>query len=615
MTTNIKNKIKKSVQRSFLARDFESLRAQLIETARIYFPDKIKDFSEPSLGGLLVDLAASIGDNLSFYLDHEFRELDPTQAVELQNILTHLKNAGVQAFGASPALVTLNFSLIAPAEKVQSGYRPKLSALPVLVQGTQCQSFNGVTFVTLEDLDFSKLDINGNYIATYEVHESRSDGVPLSYKVSRFVEASSGLEHTDTFVINDSHESFRELTLTKENVSSISDVLDSEGNVYYEVESLSQDTVFKAVRNTNKKDARLVPSNLEVIPAPRRFIKKYNPSSRITKIQFGSGDSDTLDDDIIPDPSDLSLSLYGKSYMSRFSIDPNSLLKTQTLGMSPRNTTIRIRYRHGGGLGHNVSVNAIREISTLVLEFRNQPEGSEASVVRTTLDVNNLESAVGGANAPSVEDLRTLVSSSRLMQSRVVTREDLLARIFTMPSTFGRVFRASIVPNPVNPLSALLYIISLDAEERMTVAPDSLKKNLRNYLNEFRLISDAIDVLDCQVINFAVSYGVMVAPNVNKVQVVQNINQKLVEALQTKYFQIGQPIIIDDITNLIINTDYVVALTDLKVFPRTGLVEEREYSNISFPFDNNTKNGVIFGPTGSIFELKYPDFDIVGSAM
>jgi len=615
MSIDTKNKIKKSINRSYLARDFESLRSQLIETARVYFPDRIQDFSEASLGGLLVDMAASVGDNLSFYLDHEFRELDPSQAVELQNILTHLKNAGVKAYGASPSLVTLKFTLTAPAEKVSSGFRPKTSALPVLIQGTQSVSYNGVTFVTLEDLDFAEEDVNGNYLATYEIHESRNDGVPLSYKVTRTVEASSGLESTDSFTIPNTHEAFREITLSKENISSISDVFDSDGEIYYEVESLSQDTVFKAVTNVNKKDGNLVPSNMEIVPAPRRFITRYNPSTRITTLQFGSGDGDSLDDDIIPDPSDLALSLYGRKYMSRFAIDPNSLLKTQTLGISPKNVSINVRYRHGGGLGHNVAVGAIREISSLVLEFRNQPEGSEAVVVRTSLDVNNPFAAVGGSNAPGVEDLRTLVTSARLMQSRVVTREDLLARIFTMPSTFGRVFRASISPNPVNPLSALLYIVSLDAEEKMTVAPDSLKKNLSIYLNSFRLISDAVDILDCQVLNFGVKYGVMVAPNVNKVQVVQNINQRLSDALQTKYFQIDQPIVIDDLTNIIINTDYVVALTDLRVFPRTGTVETRNYSKSSFPFEKNTKNGVIFGPPGSIFELKYPDEDIVGSAM
>ena len=192
----------------------------------------------------------------------------------------------------------------------------------------------------------------------------------------------------------------------------------------------------------------------------------------------------------------------------------------------------------------------------------------------------------------------------------MVTREDLLARVYTMPAQFGRVYRASIVPNPVNPLSALLYIISLDREGNLTTAPDTLKQNLSTYLNEFRLISDAIDVLDTQVVNFGVRYSVIVTQNVNKMQILQKINNRLSNTLQKKFFQIDQPLIIDDITNMIINTDYVVSLADLKIFPRIGIVEDRVYSTTTFPFDRSTKNGIIFGPMGSLFEMKFPEHDI-----
>jgi hypothetical protein len=183
-----------------------------------------------------------------------------------------------------------------------------------------------------------------------------------------------------------------------------------------------------------------------------------------------------------------------------------------------------------------------------------------------------------------------------------------------MPAQFGRVYRASIAPNPTNPLAALLYIISLDRNGNMTVSPDTLKKNISLYLNEFRLISDALDVLDTQIINFGVKYSVIVTKDANKTQVLQDINNRLSEAMQKKFFQIDQPLVIDDITNIIINTHTVISLVDLKVFPRTGLVEDRNYSSSTFPFLRSTKNGIIFGPVGSIFELKFPEHDVIGSA-
>ena len=615
MAINIKKSLKKARNRSFLARDFEALRSELIQHARTFFPDKIQDFSEPSVGGMLVDLAATVGDSLSFYLDHEFRELDPQKAVEPDNIITHLRNAGVIIYGASPAIATLKFSFDAPAESTGSGYRPRVTSLPVILQGTTAQSFAGISFTTAEDLNFAELDVNGNLICDYTVKEtSETTGVPTLYTVSQTVTSVSGLQTTDTFVIANTHVQFREITLTNENVTDVLSVTDTDGEVYYEVSALSQDTVFVPVQRTGN-DTQLVSKNLEITPAPRRFVKRFNPVTRLTTLRFGSGNADTLDDDILPDPSELSLELYGKTSFSRFSIDPNSLLNTQTLGISPKGTTLTVTYRYGGGLSHNVVTRSIKDITSLQLEFRETPNPTDALTIRQTLSVINTSSAVGGANPPTIEDLRQLIGTARQSQGRVVTREDLLARIYTMPAQFGRVYRASIAANPVNPLSAILYIISLDKDGDLTIAPDALKKNLSTYLNEFRLISDAIDILDVQVVNFGVKYSVVVAPGVNKVQIVQNINNKLSNALQNKFFQIDQPIVIDDITNIVINADSVIALSDLRVFPRVGSVENRNYASSTFPFERSTKRGIIYGPLGSIFELKFPEHDIVGSAM
>jgi len=339
-----------------------------------------------------------------------------------------------------------------------------------------------------------------------------------------------------------------------------------------------------------------------------------NPATRRTSIQFGAGNADTLDDDVLPDPSDLSLDLYGKKNFTRFSIDPNSLLETQTLGMAPRNTTLTIVYRYGGGLSHNVTSNTITNLNSIMIEFRQTPQPTSALLVRQTLRVNNEDAAVGGSAPPTLEELRQLIPVARQSQSRMVTREDVLSRLYTMPAKFGRIFRASIGSNPQNPLSAILYVISLDGNGNMTIAPDTLKKNLSKYLNEFRLISDAIDVLDAQVVNFGVRYSVVVDQNANKTQVVQSINNNISDILQRKYFQIEQPLVLDDITNTIINSDSVISLTDLRVYPIVGTVEDRTYSSTTFPFGRSTKNGIIFGPAGSIFEMKFPEFDIIGAA-
>lgn len=610
----VKNKIRKAANRTYLAKDFEAFRSELLEHARIFFPDKIQDFSEPSVGGLFLDMAAAVGDSLSYYLDHQFRELDPQLAVEPSNIKTHLRNAGVKIFGAAPATVTVKFTFDVNAQLFAGGYRPDLNNLPVVLSGTKVKSLEGVIFSTVDDLDFAERDLIGNLVHQYVVKTVDTNNIPLIYTMTAVVDAVSGEQATETFTIPDTHVPFREISLSNENVSTVISVKDSGGEDYYEVKSLTQDSVFSSLKN-DFPDYELVPRMLEIIPAPKRFITKHDPTTRLTTLQFGSGDAETLDNDIIPDPSDLALPLYGKTNFSRFTIDPNSLLQTHTLGIAPRGTTLTIMYRYGGGLAHNVASDSINELEDLILEFRQTVNPGGALRVRQTMAVNNDSPAAGGSAPPTLSDLQQLIPAARLSQDRVVTKEDLLARLYTMPAQFGRIYRAAVGRNPINPLSSILFLVSLDRSGALVAAPDSLKKNISTYLNEFRLISDAVDILDTRVINFGIRYTVIVAQNVNKIQILKQINNALAAALRRKYFQINQPLVVDDITNIIINTDFVVSLTRLQIFPRAGTVEDREYSSFTLPIEDNTKNGMIFGPDGSIFEMKFPSDDIIGSAL
>mgnify|MGYP003134122858 CR=1 FL=1 len=620
MAVKIDKKIKPASNRSFLARDFEGFRQKLIQQARIYFPDKIKDFSEPSVAGMLVDIASTVGDTMSFYLDHQFKELDPFTAVELGNIQNHLVNAGIAVRGAAPSVGEVDLSFIVPSESVieegQTKYLPKLSCLPYVLENTFFKSNSGIFFNMTEDADFAEKDLNNKFVCKYIVHSTDGDtGVPTEFKVTKTVTVISGNESVRAFVIEDNHVPFREIALPDSDVSEIISIVDSDGDKYHEVESLSQDTVFVPVDNTSRDDFDLVPKTLEVVSAPKRYVKVSAVSSRTTRLRFGSGNSAALDDDIVPDPSDLSLDLYGRKSFSRFSIDPKSLLDTQTLGVSPRNTVLTVNYRHGGGLNHNVDAGTIKEVTSLSLEFRKSPTPSEALSTRQSASVVNQGQTRGGANPPSIEQLRSLIYSARNAQSRTVTRDDLLARIYTMPAQFGRVFRVGLADNPTNPLALMMFVLTLDRNGKLTFAPDQLKNNLSTYLNEFRLISDAIDILDAGVVNYGIDYEVYVDKTMNKQSVLTSINTRISSALDIRYFQIDQPMIIDDVVNLIINTPGVISLTDLKIYPITGVKDDREYSDFTFLFEASTKKGIIRPPLGSIFEMKYPDKDIKGIAI
>ena len=601
-----------------MAKDFDSFKADLcFDYARTYFPDHIQDFSEASLGGLLLEMAAYVGDSMSYYLDYQFNELFPTTAIETNNILRHLRSAGVPIGTASPASARITFSIEAPAilDTANNVTKPRRDALPVILKDTAVASTSGIIFNLTEDLDFTREDANGKLRAAIVVKTVNSNtALPTSYTLSLEGDVISGKLSTESFTVPNQHVPFREIVLSETDISTILSVVDSDGNKYYEVNSLSENVVFEKT-NVSHDFADEPIYDLGLLPAPRRFVKIVEPQAKLTTLRFGAGNAETLDNDILPDPSDVALPLYGKNTMSRFVLDPATLLESQTLGIAPLNTNLTVTYIHGGGLSHNVSANSITSIDTLNIKFPRGPSGTISDQVRGSVSVTNLKPAGGGMAAPTLNELKEKIPAMRQMQSRIVSSQDLLARVYTLPNKFGRVFRAAVAPNPNNPLATTMFVISKDADDKLAISPDPLKKNLRNYLNEYRLVSDALDIVDARVINFGVEFNIVVNTSSNPSLVIQQIASQLFQLLKVENYQIGRPIILANIVNAIINTTGVISLAEMpRVFIRVGNIEGRKYSTINFDPLANTTKGMIIPPVGAIFELKYGDFDIIGNA-
>lgn len=613
MTSDSRRQIIKQIkQRKYLNKDFAGFKQDLYEYARVHFPERIRDLSESSVGGLFLEMAAYVGDVQSFYLDHQFHELDPNTAVELRNIERHLRLAGVDVVGASPAVVTVSVSLEVPADSNQSPPIPLNAALPVLQTGTTFPADNGVSFELTEDLDFSETR-DGNLIASVRISQRDANNNPTAFILSREGIAISGARQVESFSVGE-FEAFKKFSLSKENVTEVVSVQDSQGNTYYEVEYLTQDTVYKAMINRNDDD-ELVKDNLAITPAPFRFISRTDLQTRLTSLTFGGGGAETLDDDIVPDPSEFAVPLYGKRTFSRFTLNPGNLLQTTTLGVIAPNSTITVEYRFGGGLKHNVGAGSIRGIGTMNLFFPNSPSSSVAAFVRKSVDATNDKEARGGDDAPSVDELKVRIPAIKASQDRIVTKEDLLARVYTMPSNFGRVYRTSVRSNPNNPLATQLYIISRNNQGQLSVSPDSLKKNLQTYLNSFRMISDAIDILDAQIINLKLEFSVVIDPSKNKKLVLGNVISRLKTYFNQKHFEIDQPIILSDLQNLIYNNNGIISVTNISLKNLSGPVNGRDYSGAQFDVQSNTVKGIVIGPPGSIFEVKFKEFDIEGTAV
>ena len=606
MSDDIKKKFGIQRNRSYLNRDFGDFRNELVKYASTYFKDKIQDFSEASMGGLLLDMAAYVGDNMSFYLDHQFKELNPNTVVESNNIETMVRNAGIKINGNSPASVSVAFYIEVPAEEdqVTKIMKPQEDALPILKDNCVVSSNSGIAFNLTEAIDFAEKTPNGTFVAEVTPIPN-SLGTVGSFVFKRFGLCVSGTVETQTSVITDTFVPFRTVTLDNPHVTSILRVYDSEGNDYHEVESLAQDTVFKKNKLSNGD------TSIEVVATPYRYVTETSVQSRTTALRFGSGDGANIIEAKVPDASDMALPLYGKETFSAYSLDPNRLLRTTSLGVSPTNTTLTIVYRHGGGANHNVDPEEIVTVDQSDFTFPTGLSYSISQSVANSIGISNPRAASGGAAAPTLSQLKSFVTATRTMQNRIVTTDDLLARIYTLPTEFGIVYRANVLPNPENALSSILYVVSLDAAQKLTPSSDALKKNLSTYLNEFRLIGDAMDVLDASILNFRIKITCRFAHNANKYELISLITRRVKDLYTKESIALGKPIVKSDITNVVINQPGVVSCVSVELVNVAGTLENKTYSSTSKNLDLALKDDIYFAEPYEIYELRFPENDIM----
>ena len=366
MPKNIKKEVKKQSEITYLNKDFTSLRSELQRYMLTHFSDNIIDFSDSSLGGLFLDLGAYVGDVMSYYLDHQFNENSIENAVESKNVERLIRESGLDIPGPSPAFAEVDISIVVDSEINASGnYQPKNLDLPVIKKNTVFSTSGGVEFVLLEDVDFAKTKDNGELIATKVTGLTRNNN-PVNYVLTRKGTVSSAKTKIEEFPIDNNFVPFRTITLSQADVNEVVSVIDSQGDNYYQVEALSQDTVFRYYDNS-RYDILDVPFRMELYHAPKRFIANRSFATGLTTLRFGSGNEENFDEDIIPDPSEHAISMFGdKETLDTIVIDPNSFLDTQTLGISPKDTTLSITYKYGGGLKDNVAAGEINSVKTLI---------------------------------------------------------------------------------------------------------------------------------------------------------------------------------------------------------------------------------------------------------
>lgn len=580
-------------------RDFETIKEDLVNYAKVYYPQTYRDFSDASFGAMMMDMVAYVGDILSFYVDYQTNETFIDSAIERQNVINLSKQLGYKTPGAKSSTGTCYFYATVPSG---SGGGVNTDAMPILKKGATLRSNSGASFLLIEDIDFSKSD------SEIVVAAVDADGTATSYAIRQTGEVISGVIETELITI-ESAQKFNKVKLDLDNVSEIISVIDSEGNEYFEVEHLSQNIVYEAVKNIDQSTVENAPYVLREKLVPRRFTVEFDEDAQPTLI-FGYGSDATLADNEYPDPSSVVLQKVGKNYYTDDSFDPNKLLSTDKFGVSPPAGTMSVTVRRNDASNVNVAALTVNEIGSFELFFKNTVTDSVSNSVRNSIEVENEEPINGQTSDDDIEDIRTRAIDSFAAQNRAVTRQDYINLVYKLPSKFGSIKRANVVQDKDSFKRNLnLYVIGESSEGYLQKCSTTLKQNLKTWISGYKMINDTIDILDGKIMNFGIEFDIIVKIGANQ-------NEVMVEAIDriTNNFKIkrsfGEPIYLSEVYKLLNSIPDVVDTRDVRVINKGGTGYSSDYFDVENALSDDGR--FISAPEDFVLELRYPEKDIVG---
>ena len=593
---------RKNIKIDYTTRDFDSIKEKLIEHSQRYYPDNYKDFSTPSLGSMLLDSVAYVGDVLSYYLDYNANESFLDTSIEYDNIRRHAKSLGYNHKNIPSSYGIVSLFLIVPSNI--DGTAPDTSYLPILKLGTSFTSFNGGNFVLTQDVDFSDPK-NETVAARFDAQT----GATTYFAVRAHGQVESGLIQTAKADIrNQSFERFKRIRVGGPEVTDIMKVVDAEGNIYYQVDNLSQEVIF--VETTNKEaNSQGIRSIIKPFAVSRRFTVEVDDIG--TYIQFGFG-SDEEETSGIVDPSQVALKMHGRNHISTENFDPSQLIQTNKLGISPSNTIMRITYKVNQFDKINVAANTIRTVSNKRIIFRN-PEvitKSKATDVIASLEVNNDKPLYSTSSDISIEELKQRVKSNYATQSRAVTIQDYESLVYNMPPKFGNIKRVSILNSSKSSRTLNMYVTSEDAKGKLAKTDLKTKQNIKNWLTKYKSLNDTVEIYDAKIINLGIEFIAVSDKRYSSNDVLNTSIKKLKEYF-SEAFYIGEPIYINRIYDTLNKIDGIVDVKTVKI----NLKSNGNYSSTQINLnDIISKDGTFYNiPKNCILEIKYPNNDIKGT--
>jgi len=598
----------KNIPIKYTSRDFNSIKQDLIEHAKRYYPDNYNDFSRASFGSLMLDTVSYVGDVLSYYLDYSVNESFMDTAVEFANVRRHAKNYGYNFSGVPVAFGII--SLFVEVAANSDGNGPDITYIPTLKKGAEFKGFNNTTYTLLEDVRFN--DPANDIIAT---KFNNTTGQATHFAIRSYGQISSGKSFTTTIDLSDAtFKKFRKVRVGDNTITEVIKVSDSEGNIFYEVDFLSQETVFIETTNPSALSDG-VRSIMKPYVTARRFVVEQDNTG--TYLQFGFG-SDDDDDSGLADPSQVAIQMHAKNYVTNRSIDPTKLMGTDKLGISPQGTILTITYRKNDGNVASAAARSITEVISSKVNFNNENalESAKVSAVRNSLEVVNDEAITGASIDFTVDELKVRSKNFFASQNRAVTKMDYEAIAYNMPTKFGQVKRVNIINNPFATNKKLaMYVVSVDDGNNLTQTNNTTKKNLKNWLNQYASINDVIEIFDAKIVNFSIEFSVLTDNRYETSEVLANCLTRLRNKYSEKFY-IGEPIYINDIYNILSKTEGVIDVDKVEVLNKNASANGTGYSEIQLFLEDviSQDNTYYKAPKNVVFELKFPNQDIKGKA-
>ena len=603
---------------------------------------------------MFIEMAAYVGDVLSYYIDSQFRESLLAYAEEKRNVYNVAQSFGYKPKVTSPSSAVLDVFQIVPSLNDKPDYR---YATNVKAGMTIKSSTTSTTFRSLEDVNF-------NFSSSYSSREDtifEKDGtIPTKHLLKKKVRVESGTIGSETFTFT-SAEKYSQVKLSAPNIIEIISVTDSDNNKWYEVDSLARDTIYEDMENNSTNDPTSVinrdtaPYILKLKKTSRRFTTYIDEKDK-TILRFGAGISDNPDEEIIPNPDMVGSNLPGSPNFLTKAFDPSNFLKTKAFGLAPSNTTLTVKYAHGGGIGDNASANSITEITSVSHDIQSALLSSTlVQNAKDSLAVANPKPAIGGAAGQSIREVRESALAYYQTQQRAVTKEDYIVRTYSLPPKYGNIAKAYLVQDDQlnesmglehqekkitvddvgksiksisvripNPLAMNLYTLGYNSNKKLEPLNQTVKENLKTYLSQYRLATDAINIKDAYVINIAVNFAILTKAGFNKNDVLLRCVATVKDFFDIDRWQIGQPIVLSDIAyelSLVDGVASIVApkennLNNLPILVENKYKTTDGYSGNFYDISSGLIEGVLYPALDpSIFEVKYPNADIKGKVV